>query len=62
MHTAPSRTERPETECPPARIVNGSPAARAARMAADTSSASVAWATAAGTRSIAPFQVRREAS
>ena len=40
MHSAPSRTERPETECPPARIVNGSPAARAARIAAATSSAS----------------------
>ena len=26
MQSAPSRTERPDTECPPARIVNGTPA------------------------------------
>ena len=56
MQSAPSRTERPETECPPARTVNGRPAARAARIAAATSSASVAYATAAGRRSMAPFQ------
>jgi hypothetical protein len=35
---APSRTERPETECPPPRTVNGSPV----RTAAATSSVSVA--------------------
>ena len=40
MHSAPSRTERPETEWPPARIVKATPASRAARMAAATSSAS----------------------
>jgi hypothetical protein len=62
MHSAPSRTERPETECPPARIVNSSPAARAARIAAATSSASVAYATAAGRRSTAPFQPVRALS
>jgi hypothetical protein len=42
MQSAPSRTERPETECPPARIVNGSASSRQARIAAETSSASVA--------------------
>ena len=42
MHSAPSRTERPETEWAPARTVNASPAERAAAMAACTSSVSVA--------------------
>ena len=62
MHSAPSRTDRPETECPPARIVNGTPAMRAARTAAATSSASRAKATAAGRRSNAPFQTARASS
>ena len=42
MHSAPFLTERPETECPPLRIVNFRPLARAARIAAATSSESVA--------------------
>jgi hypothetical protein len=62
MHSAPSRTERPETECPPPRIVKARPAARAARTAAATSSASDAYAIAAGQRSIAPFQPVRATS
>ena len=62
MHSAPSRIERPEIECPPARTVNARPAARAARIAAATSSASVAWATAAGWRSITPLKTLRASS
>jgi hypothetical protein len=62
MHSASSRTERPDTECPPARIVNSRASAFAPRMAAATSSASVACATAAGRRSIAPFQPVRACS
>jgi hypothetical protein len=58
----PVPTERPETECEPPRTVNGVDEARAARTAAATSSASVAWATAAGRRSMAPFQPARAAS
>ena len=59
MQSAPSRTDRPATEWPPARIVNGIPAARAARIAAATSSASLANAIAAGCLSTAPFQQAR---
>ena len=62
MHSAPSRTERPETEWPPPRTVNARPEPRAARIAAATSSASFAKATAAGWRSIAPFQPARALS
>ncbi len=62
MHSAPSRTDRPETEWPPARTVKPTEARRAARIAAATSSASRAKATAAGRRSIAPFHPARAES